>query len=70
MIIRLCPENGFWKSGIYHKNTLIEMMLSRLTVRTYVKNDGRDDKTVLTNQHLTQHLDLAQFTHLTNTHCS
>ena len=26
--------------------------------------DGQDDKTVLTNQHLTQHLDLAQLTHL------
>ena len=32
---------------------------------SYVKNNGHDDTTVLTNQHLTQHLDLAQFTHLT-----
>ena len=29
---------------------------------SYVKNDGHDDTTVLTNQHLTQHLDLAQLT--------
>ena len=34
---------------------------------SYVKNNGRDDTTVLTYQHLTQHLDLAQFEHQ-NTH--
>ena len=35
---------------------------------SYVKNNGHDDTTVLTNQHLTQRLDLAQFTHLTTLH--
>ena len=49
-------------SGIFHKNTIIEMMESNCS---YVKNNGHDDTTVLTNQHLTQHLDLAQFTDLT-----
>ena len=48
-------------SGIYHKNTIIEIIEFPPNC-SYVKNDGHDDTTVLTNQHLTQHLDLAQFT--------